>query len=79
LGPALVLLASEAFRCLHAKIEREGGGWELHYEDGSGRVIPAASLDFTVQGEFVAILPQNAVPEGRTKGPGTHEEPLENR
>jgi SOS-response transcriptional repressor LexA len=59
--------------------ETEGGGWELHYEDGSGRVIPAASSDFTVQGDFVAILPHNAVPEGRTKGPGTHEEPLENR
>jgi repressor LexA len=45
--------------------EREGRGWELHYEDGSGRVIPVDSGDYQVQGDFVAVLPENAVPEGR--------------
>ena len=34
-----------------------GKGWELHYEDGSGRLIFCASNDYEVQGEFVAILP----------------------
>ena len=41
--------------------EIEGKGWELHYEDGSGKVIPANSVDYQVQGEFVAILPENTV------------------
>jgi SOS-response transcriptional repressor LexA len=59
--------------------EVEGKGWEMHYEDGSGRVIPAGSGDCEVQGEFVAVLPQNAVPEGRKKGRGTHEKPFKNR
>jgi len=53
--------------------EIEGKGWELHYEDGSGMVIPADSVDYQVQGEFVAILPENTVqapskkPSGRTR------------
>jgi SOS-response transcriptional repressor LexA len=47
--------------------EVEGKGWELHYEDGSGRFIPANSGDYEVQGEFVAILPHNTVPEGSKK------------
>jgi SOS-response transcriptional repressor LexA/DNA-binding XRE family transcriptional regulator len=38
-------------------------GWELHYEDGSGRVIPLSSGDYEVQGEFVAILPKTNIPE----------------
>jgi len=37
--------------------ETEDGGWELHYEDGSGRLISCTSNDYEVQGEFVAILP----------------------
>lgn len=41
--------------------EVEGKGWELHYEDGTGRVITYGSGDYEVQGEFVAVLPENAV------------------
>jgi SOS-response transcriptional repressor LexA len=59
--------------------EIEGGGWELHYEDGSGKVISVTSGDYEVQGEFVAILPGIGGPEGRQKGRRTHEEPFKNR
>jgi SOS-response transcriptional repressor LexA len=59
--------------------EVEGSGWELHYEDGSGKVVLLDSGDYEVQGEFVAVLPGKAVPEGRKKGRQTHEKPLENR
>ena len=50
--------------------EIEGTGWELHYEDGSGKVILADSVDYQVQGEFVAILPENAVQAPFRKAPG---------
>ena len=43
--------------------EVEGGGWELHYEDGTGRVIPVDSGQYEVQGDFTAILPKNSVPD----------------
>jgi SOS-response transcriptional repressor LexA len=59
--------------------ETEEKGWELHYEDGSGTVIPVNSGDYEVQGEFVAILPGTAVPDRGKKGPQRHEKPLENR
>ena len=59
--------------------EVEGGGWEMHYEDGSGKVVPLDSGDYEVQGEFVAVLPGIGVPEGRKKGRQTHEKPFENR
>jgi SOS-response transcriptional repressor LexA len=59
--------------------EVEGRGWEMHYEDGSGKVVPLDSGDYDVQGEFVAVLPPNAVPEGRNKGRETHEKPFKNR
>jgi SOS-response transcriptional repressor LexA len=44
--------------------EVEGGGWEMHYEDGSGKVVLLNSRDYQVQGEFAAVLPPNAVPGG---------------
>jgi SOS-response transcriptional repressor LexA len=44
--------------------EIEGVGWEMHYEDGSGKVVPLDSGDYEIQGEFAAVLPQNAVREG---------------
>jgi SOS-response transcriptional repressor LexA len=59
--------------------EVEGGGWEMHYEDGSGKVVPLDSGDYEVQGDFVAVLPGIGVPGGRKKGRQTHETPLENR
>lgn len=59
--------------------EVEGKGWEMHYEDGSGKVVPLDSGDYEVQGEFVAVLPGIGVPEGRKKGRQTHEKPFENR
>jgi len=37
--------------------EVEGKGWELHYRDGSGRVIECDSDEYETQGEFEAILP----------------------
>jgi SOS-response transcriptional repressor LexA len=43
--------------------EVEGKGWELHYEDGTGRVIPVDSGRYEVQGEFTAVLPENCVPD----------------
>jgi repressor LexA len=59
--------------------EVEGKGWELHYEDGSGRVVLLDSGGYEVQGEFVAILPKIVVPEAPKKGRRTHEKPFENR
>jgi SOS-response transcriptional repressor LexA len=59
--------------------EVEGGGWELHYEDGTGRVIPVDSGDYEVQGEFVAILPQKGGEGGPPEGRRTREKPFENR
>jgi SOS-response transcriptional repressor LexA len=38
------------------------GGWELHYEDGTGTVVPVDSGQYEVQGDFVAVLPDTAVP-----------------
>jgi SOS-response transcriptional repressor LexA len=43
--------------------EVEGKGWELHYEDGTGQVIPVDSGQYEVQGDFVAVLPESAVPD----------------
>ena len=43
--------------------EIEGGGWELHYRDGSGRIITCDSAEYETQGEFEAILPRRAVPK----------------
>ena len=57
----------------------EGKGWTMHYEDGSGKVVPLDSGDYEVQGEFVAVLPGIGVPEGRKKGRQTREKPFENR
>jgi SOS-response transcriptional repressor LexA len=37
--------------------EKEGGGWELHFEDGTNRVIAVESRECRVQGDFVAVLP----------------------
>jgi SOS-response transcriptional repressor LexA len=48
--------------------EIEGKGWEMHYEDGSGKVVLLDSRDYEVQGEFVAILPSEAVPAPGKKG-----------
>jgi hypothetical protein len=45
-------------KCLR---EVEGKGWELHYEDGTGTVIPVDSGQYEVQGDFVAVLPENRV------------------
>jgi SOS-response transcriptional repressor LexA len=43
------------------RLRETGKGWELHYEDGSGRVIAGDSADYEVQGEFIAVL-QNQRP-----------------
>ncbi|MDR1506945.1 MAG: helix-turn-helix domain-containing protein [Treponema sp.] len=37
--------------------EKEGGGWELRFEDGSNRAIAVDSGEYQVQGDFVAVLP----------------------
>ncbi|MDR1250556.1 MAG: helix-turn-helix domain-containing protein [Treponema sp.] len=37
--------------------EVEGGGWEMRYEDGSGKAVLLNSRDYQIQGEFVAVLP----------------------
>jgi len=42
------------------RLHETGKGWELHYEDGSGRVISGDSADYEVQGEFIAVLPITA-------------------
>jgi SOS-response transcriptional repressor LexA len=47
----------------------EGKGWELHYEDGSGRLISCTSNDYEVQGEFVAILPGKGGGQKKRKSP----------
>jgi SOS-response transcriptional repressor LexA len=43
--------------------EVEGKGWELHYEDGTGQVIPVDSGQYEVQGDFVAVLPRSVIPD----------------
>jgi len=45
--------------------EVEGKGWELHYQDGTGRVIFCDSNEYETQGEFEAILPKSATPKAR--------------
>ena len=40
--------------------EIEGKGWELHYMDGSEKVINCDSDDYETLGEFVTVLPKNA-------------------
>jgi SOS-response transcriptional repressor LexA len=46
------------------RLRETGGGWELHYEGGSGRIIPVNSGEYHIQGEFAAVLPEdNAVAE----------------
>jgi SOS-response transcriptional repressor LexA len=47
------------------RLRQTGKGWELHYEDGSGRVISGDSADYEVQGEFIAVLPKAANPRGK--------------
>jgi len=42
------------------RLRKTEKGWELHYEDGSGRVITGDSADYEVQGEFIAVLPVTA-------------------
>jgi hypothetical protein len=59
--------------------EVEGKGWEMHYEDGSGKVLLPDSGDYEVQGEFVAVLPGIDVPGGGKKGRRMREKPFENR
>jgi len=49
--------------------ETEGGGWELHYRDGTGRVIKCDSGGYETQGEFEAILPGGAPPPKTRKRP----------
>jgi SOS-response transcriptional repressor LexA len=39
------------------RLHKTEKGWELHYEDGSGKVIKGDSADYEVQGEFIAVLP----------------------
>ena len=45
--------------------EVEGKGWELHYQDGTGRVIFCDSNEYQTQGEFEAILPKSTAPRTR--------------
>jgi len=42
------------------RLHKTEKGWELHYEDGSGKVIKGDSADYEVQGEFIAVLPLTA-------------------
>jgi SOS-response transcriptional repressor LexA len=37
--------------------EKEGGGWELRFEDGTNRAIAVETGECRVQGDFVAVLP----------------------
>jgi SOS-response transcriptional repressor LexA len=45
--------------------EAEGGAWELHYRDGSGRAIRCDSGEYETQGEFEAVLPPASKPRGK--------------
>jgi SOS-response transcriptional repressor LexA/DNA-binding XRE family transcriptional regulator len=45
--------------------ETGGEGWELHYMDGSGRVIACDSDGYETLGEFITILPKGAAPRER--------------
>jgi SOS-response transcriptional repressor LexA len=54
---AIQVVAWEGRSTLKRLREKEGGGWELHYEDGTNRVITVGSGEYRVQGDFVAVLP----------------------
>ncbi len=44
------------------RVCRDGdGNWELRYEDGTNRIIKVDSDKFHVQGDFVAVLPENSL------------------
>jgi SOS-response transcriptional repressor LexA len=54
---AIQVVAWQGRSTLKRLREKEGGGWELHFEDGTNRVIAVESKDCRVQGDFVAVLP----------------------
>jgi SOS-response transcriptional repressor LexA len=76
---AIQVVRHEGKSTLKRLRETRGGGWELHYEDGSGKVLRLESGDYEVQGEFVTVLPGIRAPEEGKNPPETHEKPLENR
>ena len=54
---AIQVVAWQGKSTLKRLKEKEGGGWELRFEDGTGRVIVVDSGEYLVQGDFVAVLP----------------------
>jgi SOS-response transcriptional repressor LexA len=54
---AIQVVAYQGRSTLKRAIEREGGMWELHFEDGTNRIITPDSGEYRVQGDFVAVLP----------------------
>jgi SOS-response transcriptional repressor LexA len=60
---AIQVVRHRGRRTLKRLREVAGKGWELHYEDGTGRVIPVDSGQYEVQGEFTAVLPENCLPD----------------
>jgi SOS-response transcriptional repressor LexA len=54
---AIQVVAWQGRSTLKRLREKEGGGWELHFEDGTNRVIAVESKECRVQGDFVAVLP----------------------
>jgi SOS-response transcriptional repressor LexA len=54
---AIQVVAWQGKSTLKRLREKEGGGWELHFEDGTNRVLAVESKDCRVQGDFVAVLP----------------------
>jgi SOS-response transcriptional repressor LexA/DNA-binding XRE family transcriptional regulator len=60
---AIQVIAWQGRSTLKRLKELEGGGWELRYEDGTGRVIELKpGAECRVQGEFVMVLPEGTRP-----------------
>jgi|GEM_PF-2503361 len=66
---AIMVIRSDGESTLKRLREVEGKGWELHYEDGSGRIIPPGKADYEVQGEFVAVVPESSSETPEKKAP----------
>ena len=54
---AIQVVAWQGRSTLKRLREKEGGGWEMRFEDGTDRAISVESGECQVQGDFVAVLP----------------------
>jgi len=56
---AIMVVSYQGKSTLKRLRQTKDGGWELHYENGSGKVMPVDSDEYQVQGEFEKVLPDS--------------------